>query len=130
MLFCDNCNGGYHLFYLKLELTQILIGIWYYSSCSLAAPWNLFKPCHTFQLRFGGDTWNFHFNLLLCIVYICVCIFFWLIGFYLWLVLIFLFNKVYYGLHLYNTKCHGTTHHDSYHARMHGLIHDSRLRAC
>jgi len=27
MLFCDNCNGGYHLFYLKLELTQVPTGI-------------------------------------------------------------------------------------------------------
>jgi hypothetical protein len=23
MLLCDNCNGGYHLFYLKPELTQV-----------------------------------------------------------------------------------------------------------
>jgi len=30
-------------------------------------------------------------------IYVCVCISFWLISFYLWLVLIFLFNKVYYG---------------------------------
>ncbi|KAH9539057.1 hypothetical protein CY35_15G039600 [Sphagnum magellanicum] len=26
MLFCDNCNGGYHLFCLKPELTQVLAG--------------------------------------------------------------------------------------------------------
>jgi hypothetical protein len=47
----------------------------------------------------GGDTWEFHLSLLLCIIYIyiCACIFFWLISFYLWLVLVFLFNKVYYG---------------------------------
>ncbi|KAH9575309.1 hypothetical protein CY35_01G105500 [Sphagnum magellanicum] len=38
MLFCDNCNGGYHLFCLKLELTQVLVDIWYCSSCSLVAP--------------------------------------------------------------------------------------------
>ncbi|KAH9550699.1 hypothetical protein CY35_10G085100 [Sphagnum magellanicum] len=38
MLLCDNCNGGYHLFYLKPELTQVLAGIWYYSSCFPAAP--------------------------------------------------------------------------------------------
>jgi hypothetical protein len=38
MLFCDNCNGGYHLFRLKVELIQVLTGIWYCSSCSLATP--------------------------------------------------------------------------------------------
>jgi hypothetical protein len=38
MLLCNNCNGGYHLFYLKSELTQVLIGIWYCSSCSPTAP--------------------------------------------------------------------------------------------
>ncbi|KAH9539343.1 hypothetical protein CY35_15G053300 [Sphagnum magellanicum] len=34
MLFCDNCNGGYHLFCLKPELTQVLADNWYCSSCS------------------------------------------------------------------------------------------------
>jgi hypothetical protein len=98
MLFCDNYNGGYHLFCFKPELTQVLIGIWYCSSCSLAAPWFLLRPCHTFPgSSLGGDTWEFHFNLFLCIVYICACIFFWLISFYLWLVLVFLFSRVYYG---------------------------------
>jgi hypothetical protein len=38
MLLCDNCNGGYHLFCLKLELTQVPAGIWYYSSCSPTSP--------------------------------------------------------------------------------------------
>ncbi|KAH9559154.1 hypothetical protein CY35_06G044000, partial [Sphagnum magellanicum] len=38
MLLCDNCNGGYHLFYLKPELIQVPVGIWYCSSCSPAAP--------------------------------------------------------------------------------------------
>jgi hypothetical protein len=38
MLLCDNCNGGYNLFYLKPKLTQIIVSIWYYSSCSLATP--------------------------------------------------------------------------------------------
>jgi hypothetical protein len=38
MLLYDNCNGGYHLFYLKPELTQVHAGIWYYSSCSPTAP--------------------------------------------------------------------------------------------
>jgi hypothetical protein len=45
----------------------------------------------------GGDTWEFHLNLLLCILYICVCIYFWLISFHLQSVLDFLFSKVYYG---------------------------------
>jgi len=35
MLFCDNCNGGYHLFCLKPEFTQVPSSIWYYSSCFL-----------------------------------------------------------------------------------------------
>ncbi len=38
MLFCDNCNGEYHIFCLKLKLTQISVDIWYCSSCSPAAP--------------------------------------------------------------------------------------------
>jgi hypothetical protein len=38
MLFCDNWNGGYHLFYLKPKLIQVPAGIWYYSSCSPVAP--------------------------------------------------------------------------------------------
>ncbi len=38
MLLCNNCNGGYHLFYLKLELIQIPTSLWYCSLCSLAAP--------------------------------------------------------------------------------------------
>jgi hypothetical protein len=99
MLLCDNYNDGYHLFCLKLKLIQVPVNIWYYSSCSLIAPWFLLRPCHTFfGLGLGGNTWEFHFSFLLCIVYICVCISFWLISFYLWLVLIFLFNRVYYGL--------------------------------
>jgi hypothetical protein len=113
MLFCDTCNGGYHLFYLKLELIQVPIGIWYCSSCSLAALWFLFKPCHVFLgSSLGGDTWKFHLSLLLCIVYICACIFFWLISFYLWLVLVFLFSRVTMDLHPYNTECHDTTRHN------------------
>ncbi len=50
---------------------------------------------HFSRLKSGGDTWEFHLNLLLCIIY--TCIFFWLISFYLWLVLVFLFSRVYYG---------------------------------
>ncbi len=38
MLFCDNCNGGYHLFCFKPELTQVLTGIWYCSLCFPVAP--------------------------------------------------------------------------------------------
>jgi hypothetical protein len=38
MLLCDNCNGGYHLFCLKPELTQVLVGNWYCSSCSPTTP--------------------------------------------------------------------------------------------
>jgi hypothetical protein len=100
MLLCDNCNGGYHLFYLKPKLTQILASTWYYSSCSLATPWFLLRPCHVFPSSgLGGDTWEFHLNLLLCIIYIyvCACISFWLNSFYLWLILVFLFSRIYYG---------------------------------
>jgi hypothetical protein len=90
MLLCDNCNGGYHLFCFKQELTQVPASIWYYSSCSPATPWFLLKPCHTFpDLGLKGDTWKFHLRLFLCIIYMCVCISFWLISFYLWLVLFF-----------------------------------------
>jgi hypothetical protein len=95
MLLCDNYNGGYHLFCLKPELTQVLVGIWYYSSCSPVAPWFQTMP-HFSRLRSGGDTWAFHVSLLLCIVYICAYIYFWLISFYLWIVLVFLFSRVYY----------------------------------
>ncbi len=52
-----------------------------YTTCS-------FLLCNSIQ---------FHFSLLLCIVYICARIYFWLNSFYLWLVLVFLFNRVYYG---------------------------------
>jgi hypothetical protein len=33
MLLCNNYNGGYHLFCLKLEFTQVPVGNWYCSSC-------------------------------------------------------------------------------------------------
>jgi hypothetical protein len=98
MLFCDNYNGGYHLFYLKLELIQVPTNIWYCSSCFPVAPWFLLIPCHVFlSSGLRANTWEFHFSLFLCIIYICACIYFWLISFYFWLVLIFLFNRVYYG---------------------------------
>jgi hypothetical protein len=38
MLLCDNCNGGYHLFCLKPELTQVPAGNWYCPSCSPTTP--------------------------------------------------------------------------------------------
>jgi hypothetical protein len=57
MLLCANCNGGYHLFCLKPELIQVPVGIWYYSSCSPAAPLFIFRPCHAFPSSgLGGDT--------------------------------------------------------------------------
>jgi hypothetical protein len=120
MLFWVHYNGGYHLFCLKPELTQIPIGNWYCSSCSLIAPWFLLKPWHVFpSLGLGGDTWEFHLNLLLCIIYIyiyiCACISFWLISLYLWLALVFLFSRVYYGFTLVH---HDTTRHDTHRASM------------
>jgi hypothetical protein len=94
MLLCDNCNGGYHLFCLKPKFTQIVVGIWYCSSCSLASPWFLLRPCHVFFL--GSGLRGIHENFISafsCVLYIYV---FWLINFYLWLVLVFLFSRVYY----------------------------------
>jgi len=38
IFFCDNYNGGYYLFCLKPEPTQVPTDIWYCSSCFLAAP--------------------------------------------------------------------------------------------
>jgi len=38
MLFCDNYNGGYHLFRFKPEPIQVPVDIWYYSSLSPATP--------------------------------------------------------------------------------------------
>jgi len=98
MLFCDNCNGWYHLFCLKSEVIQVLVDNWYCSSCFHVAPWFLFRPCHVFlDSSLGGDTWEFHLSLFLCIVYICAFIFCWLVSFHLWLILVFLFNRIYYG---------------------------------
>jgi hypothetical protein len=112
MLLCNNYIGGYHLFCLKLKLTQVPVDIWYYSSCFPTAPWFLLRPCHVFpDLGLGIDTWEFHLSLLLCIVYIYACISSWFISFYLWLVLIFLFNRVYYGFTLvwHRTSQHYTS---------------------
>jgi len=33
-------------------------------------------------------------------------------------------------LHPYDIEHHDTTRHDNCHARIHGLMHDNRLRAC
>jgi hypothetical protein len=38
MLLCNNCNGGYHVFYFKSEFTQVPIDIWYCLPCSLVTP--------------------------------------------------------------------------------------------
>jgi hypothetical protein len=38
MLFCNNCNGGYHFFCLKPKLIQVPTSNWYCSSCSPIAP--------------------------------------------------------------------------------------------
>jgi hypothetical protein len=114
MLLCDNCNGG---------------------SIYSASSWNSFKFLSTFGIihhvflqhldfyldhatfflaQGWGDTWEFHFSLLLCIVYICACIFFWLISFYLWLVVVFLFSWVYYRFTPlgHRTSRHYTSRHD------------------
>jgi len=88
MLLSDNCNGGYHLFYFKPKLIQVPVGNWYCSSCSPIIPWFLLKPCHAFPgLNLGGDTWEFHFTLLSCIVYIYVraFLFGWLVYNFDWL---------------------------------------------
>jgi hypothetical protein len=79
MLFCDNYNGGYHLFCLKPEPTQVPAGNWYYSSCSPTTSWFLLRPCHAFPgSSLGGDTWEFHLSLP-CALYIYVCMHFFLV---------------------------------------------------
>jgi hypothetical protein len=114
MLLCDNCNGGYHLFCLKLELIEVPIDIWYDSSCFLTTPWFLLSPCHTFPnsglvggyMKISSQPPLVH--------YICMCVHsFWLISFYLWLVLVFLFSRVYYGFTplRHRTSRHYTSQH-------------------
>jgi hypothetical protein len=83
MLLCDNCNGGYHLFCFKPELTQVLADVWYYSSYFLATPWFLFRPCHTFPS--SGLRGGIHENFILassCALYIYVhaFLFGWLVS--------------------------------------------------
>jgi hypothetical protein len=71
-LFCNNCNGGYHLFCFKSEFTQVPAGIWYYSSCSFTAPRFLLRPCHAFPSSGLG---GIHENFILasfCALYIYV----------------------------------------------------------
>jgi hypothetical protein len=104
MLLCDNCNGGYHPFCFKPELTQVHADIWYCSSCSLIAPWFSTQTMPHFSwLRSGGGIHENFISALYIYIYIyscvCVCISFsfWLINFYLWLVLVFLFSKISYG---------------------------------
>ncbi len=75
MLLCDNYNGGYHLFCLKLEFIQVFTSIWYCSSCSPTTPWFIFRPCHTFlSSSLGGIHENFILTSY-CALYIYVCAF-------------------------------------------------------
>jgi len=76
ILLCDNCNGGYHLFYLKSELTQVLIGNWYCPSCSPTTLWFLLRPCHVFPgLSLGGGIHdNFLSASLVHCIYMWACI--------------------------------------------------------
>ncbi len=73
-------------------------GVWYYSSCSLAAPWFLLRPCHAFSgSSLGGGYMKISSQpVLVHYIYMCVHFFFF-IRIYLWLVLVFLFSRVYYG---------------------------------
>ncbi len=85
MLLCDNCNGGYHLFCFKLELTQVPVGNWYCSSCSPTTPWFLLRPCHAFPgSGLGGDTWEFHLSLPCALWYMCVHASLWLVSTFNW----------------------------------------------
>ncbi len=87
MLLCDNCNGGYHLFCLKLKLTQVPGGIWYYSSCFHVAPCFLLKPCHVFHgLGLGGYMRISSQPPLVHYIYIYVRAFFfsWLVSTFDW----------------------------------------------
>jgi hypothetical protein len=75
MLLCDNCNGGYHIFWFKPEHTQVPVGNWYYSSYSPITPWFLLKLCHVFpSLGLGGIHENF-ISASSCALYICVHLF-------------------------------------------------------
>jgi len=75
MLLCDNCNGGYHLFCSSRSSLKFLpiIGIVHHvflHHLDFYSNHATFFPTHVL----GGDTWKFHFNLLLCIIYMCVCV--------------------------------------------------------
>jgi hypothetical protein len=64
MLLCDNCNGGYHLFCLKPELTcfcwhLVLFITFSYNTLISAQTMPRFS-----RLRSWGDTWKFHLSLL------------------------------------------------------------------
>jgi hypothetical protein len=87
MMLCNNCNGGYHLFYLKPKLTQVHVGIWYYSSCSLATPWFLPRPCHIFpdsSLGVGYIKISFHYIYIYIYICVCACLFGWLVSTFDW----------------------------------------------
>jgi len=77
IFFCDNYNGGYYLFCLKPEPTQVPTDIWYCSSCFLAAPWFLLRPCHTFPSKgLGGGYMRISSQLsLVHCIYMCVHLF-------------------------------------------------------
>jgi hypothetical protein len=79
MLLCDNCNSGYHLFCLKLELTQVLVDIWYCSSCSPTTPCFLLRQCHTLPSSGLGGGIHENFHLFLCMIYLCMCVHFFLV---------------------------------------------------
>jgi len=78
MLFCNNCNSGYHLFCFKLKFIQVPINIWYCSSCSSPTPWFLLKPYHVFLGSSLGGYMRILISTSSCALYIylCVCAFF------------------------------------------------------
>jgi hypothetical protein len=126
MLLCDNCNGGYHLFCFKPELIQVLVDIWYCSSCFPATLGFLLRPFHTFR---GSSLGGIYENFILAssyalYIYVRAYLFGWLIFTFDWCEF-FCLVKFPMDLHPYDTVCH-----DNCHARMHSLIHDGRLRAC
>ncbi len=74
MLLCDNCNGGYHLFYLKPEFIWVPAGNWYCSSCSPTTPWFLLRPCHVFPDSGLGGIHKDFILASFCALYVCVCV--------------------------------------------------------
>jgi len=100
MLFCNNYNGGYHLFYLKPEFTQVPMAFGIVRHVLLQHLDFYSNHATFFRLKSRGGVGYMRISsqpLFVHYIYIYECIFFWLINFYLWLVLIFLFSRVYYG---------------------------------